>query len=86
MANNFERWIQELRRDVIKGMYGHQESEYTVCPDAWRWLYERGLTPAEAFRCALDAHSEGQRLVEEQRLTHAELEAGSTVRTGHTLH
>ena len=58
MRNDFDRWIAELRDDVIQGEYGHKQNEYTVCPDVWRGLYDRGLTPSEAFRCALDAHSQ----------------------------
>ena len=54
----FDQWIRELDEDVIQGEFGYEEGEFTVYVDLWRPLYERGLTPMQAFRAALDAHVE----------------------------
>jgi hypothetical protein len=89
MRNNFDRWIAELRDDVIKGEYGHKDTEYTVCPDVWRALYDQGLTPSQAFRSALrghsnDAHSGGAgEVVEAKELSEGYL---VTIQAGETLH
>lgn len=61
MANDdkFDQWIDELNTDVIQGEYGYEEDDFSVYPDKWRALYDKGLTPAEAFRSALDAYRWG---------------------------
>jgi hypothetical protein len=69
MSSNFDHWIARLRDDVIQGEYGHKEGEYTVCPDVWRSFYDHGLTPSQAFRCALDANAESRKRDEAERLT-----------------
>jgi hypothetical protein len=54
---DYERWIEELERDVVQGEFGYEPGEFTVYPDAWRSLYENGLSPRDAFQRALDAHA-----------------------------
>ena len=56
----FEQWINELREDVIEGEYGFEPGEFTIFPEMWRPLYDEGLTPAQAYRRALDAHAKAQ--------------------------
>ena len=51
----FDEWITALNLDVIQDEYGYEEGEFTVFPDMWRPLYDEGLTPAAAFKRALDA-------------------------------
>ena len=68
MSSNFDRWIEELRDDVIQGEYGHAEGEYTVCPDVWRSLYDHGMTPSQAFRFALGANAKGRERDDAERL------------------
>jgi hypothetical protein len=63
----FERWITTLRHDVVQGEYGYEEGEFDVTPELWRPLHERGLTPSEAFRSALDAASAARREIEAER-------------------
>ena len=57
----FDDWIRELDEDVIQGQYGYERGEFDVFPELWRPLYEKGLTPAQAFRRALDAFAEERR-------------------------
>lgn len=52
----FDEWITTLREEVIQGEYGYEEGEFAVHPELWRGLYDEGLTPAQAFKRALDAH------------------------------
>ena len=52
----FDRWISELREDVVQGEYGYEEGEFAVYPEGWRPLYDDGLTPSAAFARALKAH------------------------------
>jgi hypothetical protein len=66
MSAKFDRWIDELREDVVQGEYGYEPGEFTVYPDAWRALYKEGLTPSQAFKRALDAFADARR--EEDRL------------------
>ena len=54
----FDIWIGELEQEVIQGSYGYEPGEFTVYPDMWRPLFDEGITPAEAFKRALDAHPE----------------------------
>lgn len=89
MSNSFDRWIDELRDDVIKGTYGHDDGAYTICPDAWRIHFEMGLTPAQAFRCALGANTRYREKDEAKRLTTltlAEREEVFARRADQTLH
>lgn len=52
----FDAWIRELQVNVIEGDYGYEPGEFNVFPEDWRPLFDRGLTPQEAFRHALDTH------------------------------
>ena len=54
--DKFDAWIDELDETIIQGEYGYEPGEFTVYPSHWRPLYEEGLTPAQAFRRALDAY------------------------------
>lgn len=54
----FEEWIRQLDEDVIQGEYGFEPGEFTVYPDHWRQLFNEKLTPAQAYRRALDAFSD----------------------------
>lgn len=56
----FDEWIRVLDEDVIQGEFGYERGEFTVYPVLWRPLYERELTPAQAWRRALDAHANGR--------------------------
>jgi hypothetical protein len=51
----FDAWMDTLNEDVIQGEYGYEEGEFTAYRELWHPLYAEGLTPAEAFRRALDA-------------------------------
>lgn len=64
MNERFDDWIDRLKGDVIEGDYGYEPGEFTVYPDHWRPMFDRGLSPAEAFKTALDAH--GNALDEEE--------------------
>lgn len=55
---SFDEWICELDEDVIQGEYGYERGEFSVFPEMWRPLFDEGLTPAAAFKRALDAHRE----------------------------
>lgn len=57
MVDAFGVWIEQLDEDVIQGEYGYERGEFTVFPDHWRPLFDEGLTPAQAFKRALDAHA-----------------------------
>lgn len=56
----FDDWIETLEIDVIQEEYGYEPGEFAVFPTLWRPLFDRGLTPAEAFKAALEAHREVQ--------------------------
>jgi hypothetical protein len=60
MSVKFDRWVDELREDVVQGEYGYEPGEFTVYPDEWRPLYKEGLTPSQAFCRALDAFAEAR--------------------------
>lgn len=51
----FDAWIDTLNDDVVQGEYGYEPGEFTVYPELWRPLYDEGLSPAAAFKRALDA-------------------------------
>lgn len=68
MASKFERWIEELDRDVIHDGFGYEEGEFAVYPEAWRPYYRQGLTPREAFERALQAAGDARRKREAERL------------------
>ena len=55
--STFDEWIAELDEEVIQGEYGYERGEFDVFPEQWRPLFDRGLTPSQAFKCALDAHA-----------------------------
>lgn len=63
---NFDAWITTLDEDVIQGDYGYEPGEFTVYPQLWRSSFDEGLTPAQAFRRALDAF-DADRCEEERR-------------------
>ena len=56
MEEQFDEWIRSLDEDVIQGEFGYEPGEFSVYPDQWRPLYNEGLSPAQAWRRALDAH------------------------------
>lgn len=86
MSAKFDRWIDSLNEDVVQGEYGYEPGEFTVYPDEWRALYKEGLTPAQAFKQALDAFAEARR--EDERAKARELGAhqARTVSTGYGGH
>lgn len=53
----FQGWIRALDEDVIQAEYGYERGEFTITPALWHPLYAEGLTPAEAFKRALDAYA-----------------------------
>ena len=55
---SFDEWIRELDEDVIQGEYGYERGEFSVFPEMWRSMFDKGLTPAAAFKRALDAFAE----------------------------
>ena len=63
----FDRWMRELNEDVIQGEYGYEEGEFTAYPELWRPLYDEGLTPAAAFKRALDAYGQAREDEERQK-------------------
>jgi hypothetical protein len=65
MSEKFSRWIDTLNEDVVEGEYGYERGEFSVSPEDWRPMFREGLTPQQAFRRALDAHSEAR--AEEER-------------------
>lgn len=56
--SDFDKWIEQLDEDVIQADYGYERGEFTVYPEHWRHMFDEGLTPAQAFRRALDAHKD----------------------------
>lgn len=50
----FDEWVRILDEDVIQGDYGYEPGEFTVFPDHWSPMWREGLTPAAAFKRALD--------------------------------
>lgn len=54
---DFDEWIRELDEDVIQADYGYEDGEFTVYPEHWRPMFNEGITPAQAFKRALDAFS-----------------------------
>ncbi|MGI9412095.1 MAG: hypothetical protein ACR2PM_00385 [Hyphomicrobiales bacterium] len=57
----YDRWLNTLREDVIEGEYGYEPGEFNVFPEHWWPLYEKGLTPQQAFGRALHAHEGARR-------------------------
>ncbi|MBC6444643.1 MAG: hypothetical protein GDA50_04315 [Alphaproteobacteria bacterium GM202ARS2] len=55
----FSRWIECLDEEVMQNDHGYEPGEFLVDPDAWRPLFDEGLTPQEAFNRALQAHQNG---------------------------
>ncbi len=53
----FDAWVRTLDEDVVQGEYGYEAGEFTVYPEHWRPMFEEGLTPQQAFKRALDAHT-----------------------------
>jgi hypothetical protein len=62
----FDRWIDELREEVVQGEYGYEPGEFTIYPNEWLASFKEGLTPSAAFKRALDAFAEARR--EDDRL------------------
>lgn len=85
VADDFDQWLTELEEDVIQGDYGYEPGEFSVFPDHWEPLWREGLTPAAAFRRAIDAASEAMREREDVRRANwqriQEEEAALTART-----
>lgn len=52
-STSFEDWIDDLTEKVVQDEYGYEPMEFTVYPEHWRQLFDRGMTPSEAFRHAL---------------------------------
>ncbi|MCG5241359.1 hypothetical protein ACIU1J_27470 [Azospirillum doebereinerae] len=61
----FVAWIRALEDDVIQGEFGYEPGEFNVHPENWRPLYDKGLTPKQAFERALAAHEEARKEGEE---------------------
>jgi len=57
----FAEWIRHLDEDVIQGEYGYEPGEFTVYTSHWRELYDKGCSPGEAFKRALDGHANARR-------------------------
>lgn len=53
-TTTFDNWIRELDEQVIQGEYGYERGEFDVFPENWRQLFDRAMTPQEAFRHALN--------------------------------
>ena len=51
----FQEWMRQLDEDVIQAEYGYESGEFIVMPTLWHPFYAEGLTPAAAFKRALDA-------------------------------
>ena len=68
MAETFDDWIRELDEDVIQCEYGYEDGELTVYPDHWAPMFHEGLTPAQAFKRALDGFGEARAEEETARL------------------
>lgn len=64
----FDDWLITLEEVVIEQDYGYEPGEFTVFPEHWRPMWAEGLTPADAFQRALDAHGEARREDEAERL------------------
>lgn len=63
----FDDWIRELDEDVIQGEHGFEDGEFTVYREQWRPDFDRGLTPSQAFRAALDEFAEARRKADEAK-------------------
>ena len=57
----FQKWIDDLKENVIEGEFGYEPGEFTVYPDHWRPLFKEGLTPRQAWQRALDGFAEARR-------------------------
>lgn len=69
---DFDTWIDALTDDVIEDEYGYEPGEFTVYPEAWRWAFDEGLTPKQAFDRALKAASDAREEREAERLANYE--------------
>ena len=63
----FRAWLNVLDEEVVQGEYGYEPGEFTVYSSHWHPMYVEGLTPAEAFKRALDAFAEERREIDRQR-------------------
>jgi hypothetical protein len=61
MSAKFDRWIEELRKNVVEGEYGYEPGEFEVYPSEWRALYKEGLSPSQAFRRVLNSFAGARR-------------------------
>ncbi len=68
----YRSWLDQLDQDVIQNEYGYEPGEFTVYADHWVALYEEGLTPAAAFKRALDGFAQQRREDEAARLANYE--------------
>ena len=62
----FDSWLAELECEVIQGEFGYEPGEFTVYPSEWYPLYQRGLSPHEAWQRAFDMRACGR--IEEECL------------------
>jgi hypothetical protein len=69
----FREWIRALDEDVIQGEYGYEDGEFTVYSDDWHPMYAEGLTPAAAFKRALDAFAKDRRAKRRDAREHNEM-------------
>ena len=56
----FQHWLRELEESVIQQDYGYEPGEFDVWAEDWRPMFDRGLTPQQAFRRALNMHACGR--------------------------
>lgn len=54
-TTSFDAWVDELKEKVVQEEYGYEEGEFTVYPNHWRQMYDRGMPPSAAFKRALAA-------------------------------
>lgn len=59
--DEYDEWLQILRKGVIEDEFGYEPGEFSVYPDAWWPLFKEGLTPRAAWQRALDAHKHARK-------------------------
>jgi len=60
MGKRFDEWIRALDEDVIQGEFGYESGEFTVYLTHWKPLFDRGLTPRQAWQRALDGFAQAR--------------------------
>jgi hypothetical protein len=58
--DDFRSWCDKLQVDVIEGEFGYEPGEFTVFRADWLPMYREGLTPAQAWQRAMDAHAKAR--------------------------